>query len=94
MKENIWGPLGITDITFWPESNPDLKERSAHMFARNNEGNAIHVGGISITAGSKDSFGGHGACGTPQDFFKVVGSLLMDDEKLLKKETARAMFQP
>lgn len=28
------------------------------------------------------------------DYFKMVYSLLIDDEKLLKKETAALMFQP
>jgi len=35
MKKDIWAPLGTTDITFWPETNPTLKAGKADMTVRN-----------------------------------------------------------
>ena len=34
MGTNIWGKLGITDITFWPKSKAGLAERMAGMNIR------------------------------------------------------------
>lgn len=38
MKENLWGPLGITDMTFSPKRREDLKERLADMSVRDESG--------------------------------------------------------
>ena len=94
MKEKIWDPLGITDITFRPQSRPDLQKRFAHMSIRRVDGVIVRGGYVHRAARWEDCFGGHGACGTVSDYFKILRSLLVDDEILLKKETARMMFEP
>ena len=95
MKANIWQPLGITDITFWPKRDPDMENRKASMTIRDDTtGKVIHNPGVIKIPGGKDCFGGHGASASMPDFFKILQSLLVDDEKLLKRSTTAQMFQP
>ncbi|KAI2465023.1 beta-lactamase family protein [Annulohypoxylon bovei var. microspora] len=96
MKTNIWNPLGADNSTFFPDQNPDISARRVSMaFRRDPEGPAVEKPEIpTITTGLKVPFGGHGLFASMSDYFKMVYSLLIDDEKLLKKETAALMFQP
>jgi len=41
-----------------------------------------------------DEMGGQGAIGNPSAYLKIMRSLLMDDEKLLKSDTVKQMFTP
>lgn len=94
MRTNIWRPLGIEDVTFWPEHHPDMKSRMAHMTVRDEEsGKVVHdLDGTGLPAG-KDCFGGHGAFASMPDYFKILRSLLVDDERLLQRSTTAQMFQ-
>lgn len=97
MKANIWQPLGIKDITFWPKQRPDINRRMASMTIRDEEsGKVIHdsLESSKLMPGGKDCFGGHGASASMPDYFKILQSLLVDDEKLLKRSTTAQMFQP
>lgn len=95
MRVNIWRPLDIKDITFWPEQHPDMKSRMASMTIRDERtGKVIHDPVGAMMPGGKDCFGGHGAFASMPDYFKILQSLLLDDEKLLKRSTAAQMFQP
>ncbi|CAD6593349.1 MAG: hypothetical protein ASARMPRED_007426 [Alectoria sarmentosa] len=95
MKANIWQPLNIEDITFWPEQHPDMKSRMASMAIRDEEsGKVIHDLDNAKMSGGKDCFGGQGAFASMPDYFKILQSLLVDDEKLLKHSTTAQMFQP
>ena len=96
MSTNIWGRLGITDITFWPKSKAGMAERMAGMSVRDRKTGALthEMESIESTAGAKDCFGGHGAYASMPSFMKILQSLLRDDEVLLKWETARTMFEP
>lgn len=96
MKVNIWGPLGAESSTFFPDGNPAIAVRRVPMsFREDPNGPAVEKPGApTVTTGLKHCFGGHGLLGSMADYFKMVYSLLIDDEKLLKKETAALMFQP
>ena len=95
MKVNIWQPLGIKDITFWPGQHPNMKSRMASTTIRDKEtGKVIHDPEGPKIPGGKDCFGGHGAFASMPDYFKILQSLLIDDEKLLKRSTTAQMFQP
>jgi CubicO group peptidase (beta-lactamase class C family) len=95
MKKNIRAPLGITDITFWPDTNPTLKAGKADMTVRNTpEGEIVHDGGPQLYNGAEDCFGGHGPWASMPNYLKILQSTLQDDEKLLKKETSKIMFEP
>ncbi|KAI0884640.1 beta-lactamase family protein [Annulohypoxylon maeteangense] len=98
MKKNIWDPLGMTSTTFSPREHPDIQARKVPMGFRDDKtGAAVETGEpgwFEKGATCTQAFGGHGAYSTMADYIKVLHSLLVDDEKLLKKETAALFFQP
>ena len=95
MKANIWQPLGIKSMTFWPERHPDMRARMTDMTVRDKEiGKVIHSSDGLRMARGKDCFGGHGAVAIMPDYFKILQSLLVDDEKLLQRSTTAQMLQP
>ena len=96
MSTNIWGRLGITDITFWPKSKPGVAERTAGISMRDGKTETLthEMESIESTTGTKDCFGGHGSYASMPSYMKVLQSLLRDDEVLLKRETTRMMFEP
>lgn len=96
MSTNIWGKLGITDITFWPKLKPGMAERTAGMSIRDGQTGALthEMESIKSTAGARDCFGGHGAYASMPSFMKILQSLLRDDGVLLKRETTGMMFEP
>ncbi|KAK0755658.1 hypothetical protein N5P37_011793 [Trichoderma harzianum] len=97
--QNIFGPLNITDITFWPERQPELNARLAGMTVRDSDVpdgkvRVLPYSGPNPGGAYAEEFGGQGAYGTLPEFMKILQSLLADDEKLVKKETTVDMFQP
>ncbi|CZR68756.1 related to 1,4-butanediol diacrylate esterase [Phialocephala subalpina] len=99
LKQNVFSPLGIDDITFWPDANPDLQSRKARISVRDpsvpdGSGKIMPFKGPSMVDGAAEALGGQGLVAAPSSYLKILQSLLVDDEKLLKKETAAIMFQP
>ena len=94
MKKNIWEPLGIKGITFFPYENPDLKDQVPALTVRTPEGKLILNNDATINTGAKDAFGGHGAYARTGDYIKVLHSILANDGKLLKSKTVDMMFTP
>ena len=94
MKKNMFQPLGITTITFFPYDNPTLKDKVPALTTRNPEGKFVLHTEPFITTGVKDCFGGHGAYGAMEDYLKIQRSILANDSKLLKPETVEMMFSP
>lgn len=94
MKTNMWEPLGVTEITFWPLDNSNLRSRVPGLTIRTPEGGLAPFSAPFINTGSKDCFGGHGAYATMSDYLKVQRSILSNDGKLLKPSTVDQMFQP
>lgn len=64
------------------------------MTLRGVDGILVHDDGPQIYDGAEDCFGGQGASASMADFFKILQSILKDDEKVLKKETTKIMFEP
>jgi hypothetical protein len=64
------------------------------MTARTASGGVEPYKGPYITDGAEDCFGGQGASGNLEDYMKILTSLLVNDGKLLRKETADQFFQP
>ncbi|KAH6871535.1 beta-lactamase [Thelonectria olida] len=98
-QQNIFGPLRITDTTFWPERQPVLRARLAGMTVRDSnvpdgQGTMLPYSGPGPGGEYAEEFGGQGAYGTIPDFLKILQSLLADDEKLVKRETSAEMFKP
>ena len=99
MKSSIFTPLEITDITFWPSKRPELGSRMMGKATRTDSGRLVECDLPPFVVETTDSdteecFGGHGAYASMPDFFKILQSLLLDDEKLLKKSTAVELFRP
>lgn len=102
MRENLWEPLGIKDMTFRISSRPDLKERMAAMSEREAGSSTLkHMGGTQFhqnTDGSEieDCLGGQGVFTSPEEYFKVLKAFLTtdEDEGLLKKDTLAEFFKP
>lgn len=95
MQKNIWKPLGIKDITFYPEK-AGMQSRQPALTMRDPQGNGVvvHYGGKTINHGTEAALGGQGAYATMSEYLKILHSILKDDGKLLKHETVEMMFQP
>ncbi|VUC31071.1 unnamed protein product [Clonostachys rosea] len=88
-KNNIFQPLGISSASFWGGKRPPMVVR-AHPNAR-----AVpDPEAPSFTTGLKECFGGQGLFINLPDYMKILRSLLLDDQVLLKRETTALMFKP
>lgn len=102
MREHLWAPLGIKDMTFNLGRRPDLKERMADMSGRDVESGKVVFSderqSYQDADGSeiRDCCGGQGVFTSPEEYFKVLRAVLVmeDDERLLKKETVEEFFRP
>jgi len=96
MRENLWKPLGIKDMTFFPARHADMQARLSGMTLRDPQGGgtAVDYAGPTLNTGVTDCLGGQGCYATMPEYMKVLHSLLVDDEKLLAKATTRQMFEP
>lgn len=94
-RKHIFEPLGIEDITFWIDKHPDVKARLAKMTIRPApDDKVVDYNGPLFTDGLEECFGGQGAYADLGHYFEILYSILVDDEKLLKKETTAQMFKP
>lgn len=94
MKANIWNPLGISTMTFFPPQHPELEARVPVLSARGPDGKLIPYKAPFINTGSTGCFGGHGAYSTMQDYLTFLLSLLVNDGKLLRPESVDGLFTP
>ncbi|KAI5864316.1 beta-lactamase/transpeptidase-like protein [Durotheca rogersii] len=96
MRQNIWEPLGMENTTFFVDNHPEIKARRVPMAFRADPSQPVveNADRKTFTTGLKEAFGGQGLLSSIKDYIKILHSLLVDDEKLLKKETAAALFQP
>ncbi|KUJ17353.1 beta-lactamase class C and other penicillin binding protein [Mollisia scopiformis] len=104
-KKNIWGPLGVKSMSFYPNKNPAIKSKLADMSIREGgitmfgnpaepNGKTIYIDDNIYSLDMTESTGGSGLFGAPLDYFKLLQSLLRNDEKVLKKGTVDDMFKP
>jgi CubicO group peptidase (beta-lactamase class C family) len=101
MKENLWDPLGIKDMTFNPSERPDLKARLADMSLRGEDGKVAfseerlpyHDENMEFVT---ECMGGQGSFLSAEEYVKVLKAVLNADvdEKILKKETLEVFFKP
>jgi CubicO group peptidase (beta-lactamase class C family) len=63
MSKNIWRPLGIKDITFWPKERADMQHRMASFSTLDPSGSrkAVDLPDFDISHGATDCIGGGGA---------------------------------
>ena len=94
MDENICAPLEVNDIGFLAEKHPEIKSRISGLAVRIPGGLLMNCPVPQVVTASTDCEGGGGAYASLPAYFEVLRSLLRNDEKLLKKETAIAFFVP
>lgn len=98
MKENIFTPLGIKNMTFFIEKRPDMKEKMPSMTWRDTAtGKATQTRPAAEgvpAAQPTEAMGGGGITSSPTDYIKILHAILKNDGTLLKKETIDMMFQP
>lgn len=103
MREHIFGPLGVAagGITFFPDRDNRAADapRSRAALSVRDAGTGKAVPAPPGAAGVDPSEVGHcmGGAGLFADvgsYMKILESILVDDEKVLKRETARLLFEP
>lgn len=94
MKANIWDPLGITTMTFFPTKQPELNARVPLLSARGPDGKLYPFKEPFITTGVTGCMGGSGAYSTLGDYLLFLTSLLRNDGKLLRPESLNELFKP
>jgi CubicO group peptidase (beta-lactamase class C family) len=104
-QRNVFGPLGIKNLTFHREGNEDVERELVKMSARGGIPEPMFTIPVRNDEGVKwfdeeiydnptvDEYGGVGLVGSPVDYFKILESILRDDGKLLKGETVEEMFK-
>ncbi|KAM0325817.1 hypothetical protein ACHAQA_007119 [Verticillium albo-atrum] len=94
LQRNVFDPLGLTSFTFsearvaedgtlWPLSGRDPST-----------GKVIPYTGLHLNAGVTSPLGGQGLYGRMDEYLEILRSLLVDDGRLLRPETAAEMFRP
>jgi CubicO group peptidase (beta-lactamase class C family) len=98
MRLNIFDVLGMAETTFHPKNRGGLIERLMPMTHRAASGELVdgigEDGGLPVPLDPADDFGGAGLFGTAPDYLKLLKSLLHNDGKILKPETADILFTP
>lgn len=94
MKKSICAPLHADDIMFHVLKRPEAKRRLPGLGVRVPGGPLMSCPIPKLLSASVDCEGGGGGYASMPSYFKVLESLLIDDEKLLNKETAAQLFKP
>src|SRR3569833_2315697 len=91
IRRYISEPLGLTSLTFFPHESEAVASRLAGVGERDGWSGTV-VPFPEPDAPVEDCLGGEGLHASLDDFMAILYSLLVDDEKLLRKETTRMMF--
>lgn len=97
MTKNIWEPLGIKDMTFQISTRPDMRKRLVAMSSWDAETGKVHAAADEVELAYEqptDCMGGQGLWSCASEYIKILYSILVDDEKLLKKATVEEFFKP
>jgi len=96
MTEKIFEPLGIKDITFYPDDHPEMKDRRADISTLSEIGEppAKDAPEFDALFGGKDCLGGGGGYGSASDYFKFLHAVLQRSPKLLRPESYDELFKP
>ncbi|KAK0644152.1 beta-lactamase/transpeptidase-like protein [Cercophora newfieldiana] len=97
VRRRICKPLGIPedDAQFYPVKGESVRARLVDLNPDDTEcvGRAVLGGGGEMNLRSQGDFGGHGLFMTAPGYLEVLKSLLVNDGKLLKRETVEDMFR-
>lgn len=92
VAENIWGPLHMTNIAFWPKGREDMKHRIAALSELDSDrsNKAVYTSMQDVTGGATDCLGGVGASGSPKALMKCRAEGRF---KVTKTAVIRGSFQ-
>lgn len=95
MEKSIWKPLGIKDMTFFLHRRPDMIAKCGDMTAADRTtGKLVYKDDIAFHKDPESAFGGQGLFTSPQEYIKILHSLLANDGKLLRPESVDEFFSP
>lgn len=94
MKENIWKPLSITSMTFFPQKQPELEKRMPQISARGPDGKLVPYPDPFINEGNVACFGGQGIYSSMPDYLAFQLSILRNDGKILPSALVDDVFTP
>lgn len=95
MSKNIWEPLGIKDITFWPKERADMKHRLADLSTIIPESDkAVDAPDFDLCFGATECLGGGGAFASSEAYMALLQAVLREDSKLLKPHSYSELFKP
>lgn len=102
MRKNLWGPLGIKDMTFHIKSRPDMKARMADMSMRDEKSGKVMYTHPRETYPDADAeavqycMGGQGVFTSAEEYLKILHAVLTTDEskQILKGKSFEELFTP
>ncbi|KAE9395560.1 beta-lactamase [Gymnopus androsaceus JB14] len=95
MEQSIWQPLGIKDMTFYLQRRPDMLAKCGDMTkVDQSTGKLVHSEETFFEKDPEFAFGGGGLFTSPQEYMKILHSLLTNDGKLLRPESVDEFFRP
>lgn len=96
LQQHVFAPLGISDMTYWPDKNPSLAAKKSGLALRDpaGSGKAVPFKGPNPVAGAEEELAGQGLFASAKSYLKILKSVLADDEVLLKKSSTAQMFDP
>lgn len=93
MKANIWDPLGLRTITFFPARKSGLEERVPMLSVRGPDGKLHPFKDPFLNTGSTGCFGGHGGYAALADYLTFLRCILANDGTLLRPESVDELFK-
>ena len=96
MSKNIWEPLGIKDITFWPKERADMASRLADLSVLDptGSGKAVDAPEADVNGGITECLGGGGAFASSEAFMSLLHAVLNEDPRLLNSRSYEELFKP
>lgn len=92
MKTHIWERLGMDSTTFRINQHENARTRLCSMTTKTGSGELL-PGSSPRDENPKDDLGGGGLYSSPNDYMKLLISLLKNDGLLLKSESVKQMFE-
>jgi CubicO group peptidase (beta-lactamase class C family) len=92
MKTNIWDPLDLQTMTFFP-SQKGLQTRVPELSVRGPDGALYPFREPFINAGMTGCAGGQGAYSSMGDYIKFLQHLLANDGTILRRERVDELFE-
>lgn len=93
MNAHIWAPLDIKVASFRPKEHELVRSRLCSMTAKTPSGELVPSPPVR-KMDNLDDLGGGGLYTSPNEYIKLLTSLLKNDGTLLRPETVMKMFEP